>query len=303
MSIRWSKGDYIKLGKAVADFNRQISQNANEENKLYLPKQIDYQALKNDIKTRQGLNAYIQKLKRINMADSFALETLEGGETVTRYQRRELQRALATVIPELEANVAKEQAKTLARYDKEPTQENIESLNKFEGLKGTELKKAEARLKDYTNLFNLHGEKFKEVASKLMVNQTEKKYRRAYQFRKNYMKVMKENWGNYRDYWIFKKYYADKHKDPVRFYEDLPDDSTYFPDDLYYLSDKVFTEEQFTAFVETLLGVSIDEIYEKEGKKKGTTGEDLKIQKYKESQAKKEKATVRVLNQVQKILK
>ncbi len=296
MSIRWSKGDYIRLGKAVADFNRQISQNATEENKLYLPKQIDYQALKNDIKTRQGLNAYIQKLKRINIADSFALETLEGGETVTRYQRRELQRALATVIPELEANVAKEQAKTLARYDKKPTQENIEALNKFEGLKGTELQKAEARLRDYTNLFNLRGEKFKEVASKLMVNQTEKKYRRAYQFRKNYMKVMKENWGNYRDYWIFKKYYADKHKDPVRFYEDLPDDNTYFPDDLYYLSDKVFTEEQFTAFVETLIGVSVDEIYFKEGKKKNMSGEDLKIQKYKESQEKKERAASRVIN-------
>lgn len=128
MSIRWSKGDYIKLGKAVADFNRQVAANATEENRLYLPKQIDYQALKNDIKTRQGLNAYIQKLKRINMGDSFALETLEGGETITRYQRRELQRALATVIPEQEAVVAKEQAKTLARHGQEATPKNIEAL-------------------------------------------------------------------------------------------------------------------------------------------------------------------------------
>ena len=295
MSIRWSKGDYIRLGKAVAEFNRQISQNASEENKLYLPKQIDYQAIKNDIRTRQGLNAYIQKLKRINMDDSFALETLEGGETITRYQRRELQRALATVIPEQEAAVAREQAKTLARHGQEFTKKNIEALNKFEGLKGTELQKAEARLRDYTELFTLSGEKFKEVASKLMVNQTEKKYRRAYQFRQNYMKVMKENWGNYRDYWIFKKYYADRHKDPVRFFDDLPEDDTYFPDDLYFLSDKVYTEEQFTAFVETILGVSVDEIYEKEGKKQGITGEDLKVQKYKESQAKKEKSTNKLL--------
>lgn len=296
MSIRWSKGDYIRLGKAVADFNRQIAANTTEANRLYLPNEIDYKAIKNDIRTRQGLNAYIQKLKRINMADSFALETLEGGETITRYQRRELQRSLATAIPELEAKVAKEQAKTLARFDKKPTPENIEALNKFDGLKGNELQKAEARLRDYTNLFNLKGAKFKEVASKLMVNQTEKTYRKAYVFRKNYMKVMKENWGNYRDYWIFKKYYADKHKDPVRFYEDLPDDDTYFPDDLYYLSDKVFTEEQFTAFVETILGVSIDEIYAKEGEKKGITGEDLKEKKYQESQAKKERSASRVIN-------
>lgn len=289
MSIRWSKGDYIRLGKAVADFNRQISQNATEENKLYLPKQIDYQALKNDIKTRQGLNAYIQQLKRINLGDSFALETLEGGQTVTRYQRREIQRALSQLVPELESKIQSEQAKTLIRYGRKPTEDLPDPFKSYQQ------KQLEARLKDYRELFTLSGEKFKRRAEKLMINQTEKKYRQAYQFRKNYMKVM-QKYRNMRDYWIFKKYYADKHKDPVRFYEDLPDDDTYFPDDLYYQSDNVFTDEQFTSFVETILGVSIDEIYEKEGLKKGTTGEDLKIQKYNESQEKKEKATIRGVN-------
>ena len=295
MSIRWSKGDYIRLGKAVADFNRQIAANTTEANKLYLPKQIDYQALKNDIKTRQGLNAYIQKLKRINLGDSFALEKLEGGETITRYQRRELQRSLATVIPELEEGIKREQRETLIRQGENPDTGKLKDYERSENQK-----EYEAKLKDYTNLFNLTGEKFKEVASQLMVNQTEKKYRKAYQFRKNYMKVMKENWGNFRDYWIFKKYYADRHKDPVRFYEDLPSDDTYFPDDLYFLSDKVFTEEQFTAFVELLIGQSVDEIYLKEGKKKNMSGEDLKVQKTIESTAKKEKQRAKTISSVNK---
>ena len=298
MGIRWSKGDYIKLGKAVADFNKQVSQNATEANQLYLPKFVDYQSIKNDIKTRQGLNAYIQKLKRINIPDSFSLETLEGGQVITRYQRRELQRSLATVIPELEAKVAKEQAQVLARYNKKPTPENIKALNEFDGLKGKQLLKDEAKLRDYTNLFNLSGDEFKRVAGKLMVNQTEKKYRQAYQFRKNYMKEMSEKYRNFRDYWIFKKYYADRHKDPVRFYDDLPEDDTYFPDDLYYLSDIVFTEEQFTSFVETILGISVDEIYEKEGKKKQISGEELKYQKTVESEGKKEKAASREINKL-----
>lgn len=289
MSIRWSKGDYIRLGKAVADFNRQIAANTTEANKLYLPKQIDYQALRNDIKTRQGLNAYIQQLKRINLGDSFDLETLEGGQTVTRYQRREIQRALSQIVPELESKIQNEQAKTLVRYGRKPTEDLPDPFKSYQQ------KQLEARLKDYNELFTLSGEKFKRRAEKLMINQTEKKYRQAYQFRKNYMKVM-QKYRNMRDYWIFKKYYADKHKDPVRFYEDLPEDDTYFPDDLYYQSDNVYTDEQFTSFVETILGVSIDEIYEKEGLKKGTTGEDLKIQKYNESQAKKEKSTIRAVN-------
>lgn len=291
MSIRWSKGDYIRLGKAVADFNRQVAANATEENKLYLPKQIDYKALRDEIKTRQGLNAYIQQLKRINLGDSFELETLEGGEKVTRYQRREIQRALSQLVPELESKIQSEQAKTLVRYGRAPTEELPEPF------KGYQQKQLEARLKDYRELFTLSGEKFKRRAEQLMINQTEKKYRQAYQFRKNYMKEM-QKYRNMRDYWIFKKYYADKHKDPVRFYEDLPDDDTYFPDDLYYQSDIVYTDEQFTSFVETILGVSIDEIYEKEGLKKGTTGEDLKIQKYQESQEKKERAASREINKI-----
>ena len=110
------------------------------------------------------------------------------------------------------------------------------------------------------------------------------------------MKEMREKYRNFRDYWIFQKYYADRHKDPVRFYEDLPDDETYFPDDLYYLSDVVFTEEQFTAFVETILGISVDEIYAKEGKKKNISGEDLKIQKTVESEKRKETSASRLIN-------
>ena len=135
-----------------------------------------------------------------------------------------------------------------------------------------------------------------------MINQTEKKYRQAYQFRKNYMKEM-QKYRNMRDYWIFKKYYADKHKDPVRFYEDLPEDSSYFPDDLYYQSDMLYTDEEFTAFVENILGVSVDEIYKKEGLKQDMTGEELKAQKEKESQAKKEKATIREVNKMFKNLR
>lgn len=297
MAIRWSKGDYIRLGKAVADFNKQVSQNATAENKLYLPKEINYKDLRDQIQTRQGLNAYIQQLKRINLADSMELETLEGGQTITRYQRRELQRSLSTVIPKLEADIAKAQAKTNASYGF-PADYDLP-----EPFKEAQQKQLEARLKDYKDLFTLSGEKFKYRANQLMVNQTEKKYRQAYLFRQRYMKNMKEKYRNFRDYWIFKKYYADRHKDPVRFYDDLPEDETYFPNDLYRQSDETFTEEEFTAFVETVLGISVDEIYDKEGIKKGISGEDLKIQKSQEAAQRKEIATVRAVNKQFKNLK
>ena len=65
----------------------------------------------------------------------------------------------------------------------------------------------------------------------------------------------------------------------------------------------LYTDEEFTAFVENILGVSIDEIYKKEGLKQDMTGEELKAQKEKESQAKKEKATIREVNKMFKNLR
>lgn len=297
MAIRWSKGDYIRLGKAVSEFNRQIAQNTTAENKLYLPKTINYQDLRDNIQTRQGLNAYLQQLKRINQKGALDLERLEGGVLISKYEKKELERARAQVIPNLERQIAKVEAETLASYGYSPSSQ-LPNM-----LKGNAQRKLEATLSDYKELFKLSGKDFKKRAKQLLINQTEKKYRQAYLFRKRYMKVMKENYLGYRDYWIFMKYYANKHKDPVRFYDDLPEDDTYFPNDLYRQSDETFTEEEFTRFVETILGTSVDEIYEEEGLKQGITGEELKIQKDQEAQEKKEELIVRAVNKQFKNLK
>ena len=290
MGIRWSKGDYIRLGKAVSDFNRQIAQNTTAENKLYLPKTVNYRDLRDNIQTRQGLNAYLQQLKRINQKGAFELERLEGGVLISKYEKNELERARAQVIPNLERQIAKVEAETLASYGYAPSTQ-LPNM-----LKGNAQRKLEATLKDYKELFKLSGKDFKKRAKQLLINQTEKKYRQAYLFRKRYMRLMKENYSGYRDYWIFMNYYANKHKDPVRFYDDLPEDDTYFPNDLYRQSDETFTEEEFTRFVELILGTSVDKIYEEEGIKKGISAEDLKIQKEQEAKTKKEQSVVRAVN-------
>ena len=44
--IRWKRGDYISLGKAVANFNRKINELKTEENALLLPDEISYSELK-----------------------------------------------------------------------------------------------------------------------------------------------------------------------------------------------------------------------------------------------------------------
>lgn len=65
-NIRWKQGDYIKLGKAVAEFNRKISKIQTEENKMYLPALEKYEWQKENIKTRREFNRVINSLKRFS---------------------------------------------------------------------------------------------------------------------------------------------------------------------------------------------------------------------------------------------
>lgn len=44
--IRWKRGDYISLGKAVSQFNKKINELKSEENALLLPGEISYSQLK-----------------------------------------------------------------------------------------------------------------------------------------------------------------------------------------------------------------------------------------------------------------
>lgn len=69
--IRWSKSDAVKLGKAVAQFNKEIKKNETITNKLILPEPVSYKDLKNSIQTREGLNYYIRSLKRIKLPRGF----------------------------------------------------------------------------------------------------------------------------------------------------------------------------------------------------------------------------------------
>lgn len=65
-NIRWRQGDYVKLGKAVAQFNRKIKEIQTEENKMYLPSFEKYEWQKENIKTRQEYNRVINSLKRFS---------------------------------------------------------------------------------------------------------------------------------------------------------------------------------------------------------------------------------------------
>lgn len=279
MAIKWNRGDFIRLGRAVAQFNQEIKKNENEVNKLYLPELIDYRTLKDSIKTREGLNAYIKSLKNIKLPGAFELEKLENGQTLTAYEKRELDIGRSEGIKAISHEIEKIEMETRRNLQIDI---DIPMQNAFKSQKQKDL---EGKLKDYKNLYKLTGKDFKKRARELGINRTELTYRRAYVFRKNYMEVMKR-YQDYRDYWLFLKW-SRKHKNPVSFYEALPE-GEYYPDDLTYQSDVTISEDNFSSFLESL-GIDVENEYKKRAKREGTDVPTLKLKLERQIEEKKEK--------------
>lgn len=243
MGIRWNKGDYIRLGKAVSEFNKEISKNQSLTNELALPEKINYRDLRDSIQTREGLNDYIESLKNIKLPGAFTPAQLEGGEIITTYQKREMDTAKNKTIKSIQNEVNKLEAETKANLQ---IDDDIKLPNAF---KSQEQKMLEARIRDYKRLYSLSGRDFKRLSRELGISETERKYRRAYIFRQNYINEFKK-YSNFAYYKEWQKW-AYKHRNPLNFYDSLPDNE-YYPDDLNYQSDNTMSEQQFNRFLESL---------------------------------------------------
>ena len=88
--INWRQGDFLRLGRAVAQFNKKINELQAEENKLYLPETINYAEAKENITTRRELNRLINSLRRFQREGAEDLYTTQSGESITKWERREL---------------------------------------------------------------------------------------------------------------------------------------------------------------------------------------------------------------------
>lgn len=61
--IRWKRGDYISLGKAVSAFNKKVNELNNLDKNIYLPELKNYTDIKNEIGTRKDLRNTINSLR------------------------------------------------------------------------------------------------------------------------------------------------------------------------------------------------------------------------------------------------
>ena len=206
--IRWKRGDYIKLSKAVNKFNKQVNE-LQSKGYNYLPEVKNYQSLKEDIYTRKELNRLINSMKKFNIETAKKVEV--AGEEMTAWEYKELKLARNRARRYLEGRLEIQELENpyakfgLETKEIETTKKTIQSLDKLEKA---------------SDKFQLN--RIMERINKLGSYDVDMKKAKIY--RENYMKLL-DNMNNYENIDILKKK-LNSIKNPKEFYNYISSNTT-----------------------------------------------------------------------------
>ena len=240
--INWKRGDFVRLGRAVSDFNKKINELNKEERKLYLPEKIDYKEAKENITTRRELNRLINSLRRFQKEGAEDLYITEGGETITKWERREL-------------GIQSRIAQTRLRAELKNLEKPLESGYSRVQMGSIRAREIEAQIKNLKQIETKRGYEFNALKRRIM-SQGASDYimKKAIVFRENYLNEMKKysHFDNYDK--LMKK--LNSFSNPVSFFNFVSQNE--LTGDLIYQSDEFYTQEAFNSFVQDF-GIEIDE--------------------------------------------
>ena len=206
--IRWTKDDKQNLRKAVNNFNSKITrlERLGKEN---LPSKISYKELvgigklednvyDNEIYTRRELNNMIRSLERFTKRGAEEMVTLEGGQEVTKWQKREL---------------AINKARATRNINK-----RLNEIDTTFGMGNREIQELKGLLTSLHNIENKKGYDFKRSLQTLKNSaRSDREVRAAIVWRTNYLKRV-ESLKNFENYDIFVEA-IKKVKNPIKLYE------------------------------------------------------------------------------------
>lgn len=240
--IKWKRGDFIRLGRAVSDFNKKINKLNAEENKLYLPEKINYKEARENIFTRKELNRLINSLRRFQKEGAEDLYITQSGEDMTKWERRELG---------IQSRVAQTRLKAELKKLNEPT-ENGYSRIQMGSIRAREI---EAQIKNLKQIETKVGFEFNKLKRRIAsMGASDYTMKKAIVFRENYIKEM-EKYSHFDNYdKLMKK--LNSFTNPVSFFNFVSKNE--LTGDLTYQSDETYTQEAFNSFVQDF-GIEIDE--------------------------------------------
>lgn len=204
--IRWKKGDYISLGKAVAEFNRTKNELETEENKLYLPEDINYNEIKSSIFSRSELNRVIKSLRSFSSQNSELV--FEGENLITKWEQRENRLAQRRAIKNLKGELA-ELSQPL---------ENGFSRAQMGSIEARQIERSIESIENYTKKV---GENYRRTVRRIRsLGTNDYNLRKAYIYQENVLNELEELKNNIPEFKEVYKYFASI-KNPITFYNTM----------------------------------------------------------------------------------
>ena len=245
--IRWKRGDYIRLGRAISKFNKTINEIEIDEKDI-LPEMKNYKELKESINSRKELNRVINALNRANVKTLTDSVAYESGEELTRWEFNEINKAMRRALRNLES----EKASILT---------GRESI----GMGDERLSEIKAIERSFETLGERKGSEFERIKERIFsLGRSDYKITRDKQFQENFYKAL-EGISNFQNYELL-KHELDKIKNPTKFYDYVKQSPVLMDLFLWYKeSDSLFyggfTDNQ-EAFDSTLMfHLGIDDVH------------------------------------------
>lgn len=239
--INWKRGDYITLGRAVANFNKKINELNKEEKKLYLPENIEYKDIKQNITTRNELNRIISSLRRFSREGAEDLYITESGEQITKWERKELG---------IQARIIGRRLKSALQELNKPNEEGFSRVQ----MGSDKVNKIKSQLKNLKELEKKKGYEFERLRNRIQGEGTsDYSMKKALVYQENYINEMKKY--SHLDNYNLLMNKLNSIKNPISFYEFVSKNE--LTADLTYQSDQYFAQQEFNRFLEEL-GIEIE---------------------------------------------
>lgn len=149
--IRWGNLENLTLGREVARFNKKLRKIQTEENKKYLPDEINFKFLKEDIKTRKEYEKTVNDLRKFSKEGAEDLYETEAGEFLTFWERDILEenkkiaeRRITRRINELR----KDKTRPYETMEESRLKTTLESLQNIENYTAKDFRRLKQRLKN-----------------------------------------------------------------------------------------------------------------------------------------------------------
>lgn len=197
--IRWKRGDYVKLSKAVASFNRKVNKLTTDESK-YLPELRNYKELKKSIMTRKELNRVVNSLKKFKAEGMEKKVELPSGKELTKWEYNQIKLARNRAIGKLEDERMGITEKPIGRMGDKRLRAINRTIQRYEGIEYQEGSNFKASLESLYKAGRFDAEMIKFE-----------------QYRTNFMNALEEmsTYDNYEEL----QYKLSQIKNPREFYE------------------------------------------------------------------------------------